>query len=305
MARRIADDDPVVVVVRAAYAALVLGIAGGVWLATTVLPHAAVDRPATVAEALDVEPAGPALDRRRAEATAVLVAACMAGHGLRWEPIPEPPPAMPDPDLGPIDWARRWGFGVSTMVGWPEGTVARDPNLASVAAAPQGERDAYLRALHGDASSSGCHATASTSVYGLRDRLLAPLRPALLALDARIAADPAAARVVAAWRTCVGPAAAGLAADRRTLPGALLERFAARSAAIGRGIGAVIGLAVLQTDERRVATAVARCEIQFTEARGVAAARHEAAFVDEHRDTLASIGAAIRAAESALPTMPP
>jgi hypothetical protein len=305
VARRIAHDDPVVVAVRAAYAALILGITGGIWLATMVLPDAAVHRPATVADALAVDPAGPALDRRRAEATAVLVAACMAGHGMRWEPIPEPPPAMPDPDLGPIDWARRWGFGVSTMVELPEQIVGRDPNLASVAAVPQDERDAYLRALHGDASAAGCQATASASVYGLRDRLLAPLRPALQALDARIAADPAAARVVAAWRTCVGPVAAGLAADRRTLPAALLQRFAGRAAAIGRGIGGLVGLAALQADERRVATAVASCEVEFTEARAAAAAQHEAAFVDEHRDTLVSIGAAIRSAESALPTMPP
>jgi hypothetical protein len=291
--------------VRAAYAALILGIAGGIWLATTVLPDAAVARPATVADALAIEPPGPALDRRRAEATAVLVAACMAGHGMPWEPVPEPPPAVPDPDLSPVDWARRWGFGVSTMIGRPEQDPARDPNLASIAAAPPDERDAYRRALLGDASSPGCHATASTSVYGLRDRLLAPLRMSLQALDARIAADPAAARAVAGWRTCVGPVAADLAADRRTLPGALLERFASRSAAIGRGIGGLVGLAALQADERRVATVLARCEVEFTEARAVAAARHEAAFVDERRDTLASIGAAIRAAESALPTMPP
>jgi hypothetical protein len=291
--------------VRAAYAALILGIAGGVWLATAVLPDAAAARPATVADALGVEPGGPALDRRRAEAAAILVAACMASHGLRWTPVVEPPPALPDPHLGPVAWARRWGFGVTTMVDRPKPTPARDPNMTSVAEAQPDERAAYLRALHGDGSSPGCQATESASVYGLRDRLLAPLRSALQALDARIAADPAAARVEAAWRTCVGPVVAGLAADRHTLPGTLLRRFTGRSAAVGLGIGGVVGLAALQADERRVATAVARCEVEFTEARAVAAAPHEAAFVDEHRDTLASVGAAIRAAESALPTMPP
>jgi hypothetical protein len=291
--------------VRAAYAALILGIAGGVWLATAVLPDAAAARPMTVADGLGVEPGGPALDRRRAEAVAVLIAKCMAGHGLRWTPVPEPPPTPPDPHLGPVDWARRWGFGVTTTIGRPEPTPARDPNLAGVADAGPRVRDVYLRALHGDASSPGCQATASASVYGLRDRLLAPLRPALQALDTRIAADPVADRVVAAWRSCVRPVAVGPTTDRRTLPAALLERFAERSAAIGRGIGGVVGLAALQADERRVATAVARCEVDFTDARAVAAEPHEAAFVDEHRDTLASIGAAIRAAESALPTMLP
>lgn len=289
---------------RAAYAALILGIAGGIWLATTVL-SGAVDRPTTVVDALGVEPTGSELDRRRAEAVAVLVAACMGSHGLRWTPVPEPPPAIPDPQLGPVDWARRWGFGVSTTVGRPEPTPVKDPNLASVADLPPAERAAHLRTLHGDGSSDGCQAVASEAVYGLRDRLLAPIRPALQALDDRIAADPVAARVGAIWRACVGPVAPGLPADRRTLPGALLERFAGRSAAIDRGIHGVAALAALQADERRVATTVARCEADFTAARAGAAAPHEAAFVDEHRAMLASIGAAIRAAESALPTMPP
>ena len=289
---------------RAAYVALVLGIAGGVVLATAVL-STGVDRPATVADALGVEPPGPALDRHRAEAIAVLVARCMASRGLRWTPLPEPLPSVPDPDLGPIEWAGRWGFGASTTLGRPDTSPAPDPNLAALAGAPPVERAIYLRALYGDESSPGCQATASASVYGLRDRLLAPLRPDLEVLDARIAADPAAVRAVADWRTCVEPVAAGLIADRRTLPVALVERFAGRVAAVAPGIAGVIGLAALQAHERRVATTVARCEDAFTADRARAAAPHEAAFVDQHRDRLASIGAAIRAAEAALPTLPP
>jgi hypothetical protein len=290
--------------VRAAYAALALGIVGGIWLATTVLSTGG-DRPATVAEALGVEPPGQALDRRRAEATAALVARCMADHGLRWTPVVEPPPAVPDPDLRPVEWAGRWGFGASTMVGRQASVTAGDPNLAAIAGLPAVKRAAYLRALHGDGSAPGCLTTASKTVYGLRDRLLAPLRSDLQALDALIAASPAATRALAAWRTCVGPVATGLTPDRRTLPGALLERFVDRTTAVGPGIAGVVGLAALQADERRVATAVARCELAVLEERSRVASVHEAAFVEEHRDALASIGAAIRAAEAALPTLPP
>jgi hypothetical protein len=290
--------------VRAAYAALALGIVGGIWLATSVL-STGVDRPATVAEALGVEPPGPALDRRRAEATAALVTRCMADHGLRWTPVVEQPLAVPDPDLGPVEWAGWWGFGASTMIGPPAGRPEADPNMAAVAGLPAAERAAYLRALHGDGSAPGCLTTASESVHGLRDRLLAPLRPDLLALDARIGADPAAAQALAAWRRCVGPVAPGLTPDRRTLPGALLERFVGRTTTMGPGIPGVVGLAALQADERRVAAAVARCELAFIEDRSRVAVAHEAAFVEEHRDALAAIGAAIRAAEAALPTLPP
>jgi hypothetical protein len=304
VASGLAEDDLAVVAVRAAYAALGLGIAGGIWLATTVL-STGVDRPVTVAEALGVEPAGPALDRRRAEATAALAASCMADRGLRWTPVVEPLPAVPDPDLGPIEWAGRWGFGASTMVGRPAAVTTADPNLVAIAGLPAVERAAYLRALHGGGWAPGCLTAASETVYGLRDRLLAAVKSDLQALDARIAADPAAARALAAWRICVGPLAPGLTPDRRTLSGALLERFVGRTAAIGAGIAGLIGLTALQADERRVATAVARCELAFIEDRSRVASAHEAAFVGRHREALASIGAAIRAAEAALPTLPP
>jgi hypothetical protein len=191
------------------------------------------------------------------------------------------------------------------MIPRPEVPPEADPNMAAVARLPAAERAAYVRALHGDGSAPGCLTTASESVYGLRDRLLSPLTPDLLALDARIGADPAAARALAAWRSCIGPVAPGLTPDRRTLPGALLERFVGRTTTMGPGIPGVVGLAALQADERRVAAAVARCELAFIEDRSRVAVAHEAAFVEEHRDALAAIGAAIRAAEAALPTLPP
>jgi hypothetical protein len=280
--------------VRAAYTALVLGIVGGLGLATLVLPSKA-DRPTTVAAALALEAGGPDLDRRRAEAVAALVAACMTRLGIGWRPVVEPAPSIVDPDLGPIEWARRWGFGASTVVG------------PSTTGPPEGDRatPAQRAALHGDGSTPGCHWTASDEVYGLRDRHLRRLGPALAALDARIAADPAAIRAMAAWRACVGPVAGGLDLDRATLPGALLERYLGRAAAILPGANAIAGTAALQADERRVATIIAGCEVAFAGDRAAIAAGHEPAFVDAHREELRAIGAAIRAAEAALPTLPP
>jgi hypothetical protein len=50
---------------------------------------------------------------------------------------------------------------------------------------------------------------------------------------------------------------------------------------------------------------VARCEADYVASLARVAARHEAAFLTIHGATLAQLGAAIRAAEAALPTMPP
>jgi hypothetical protein len=288
---------------RAAFAVIFLGLSGGVGLASAVLSDAA-DRPTTVAAALGLDRADRALDGRRAEAVAVLVADCMRRRGLHWTAVPEPAPAIPDERLDPVAWAKRWGFGRSTMVGSRGDTASVDANAAAIEANDASVREAYRRALHGDDGSPGCHATATDAVFGVRDRLLAPLRPALDALDARIAADPKTQRAAAAWRTCVGPVTAGLAADRRSLPGALLERYDAQVRRLA-GLRSIAGLVALQADERRVATVMAACEVAFGAARASAAGPHEAAFVAEHSVALASIGAAIRDAEAGLPTLPP
>ena len=288
---------------RAAFAVMLLGLAGGVGLATAVLSDAA-DRPTTVAAALGLDRADPELDGRRAEAVAILTADCMRRHGLHWTAVPELAPAIPDEHLDPVAWARRWGFGLSTMVGRRPDPASVGASAAAMEADDLSVREGYRRALHGVDGSPGCHATATNAVFGARDRLLAPLRPALDALDARIVADPKTQLAAATWRTCVGPVTAGLAADRRSLPGALLERYDAQVRRLA-GLHSIAGLAALQADERRVATVVADCEVAFGAARVSAAARHEAAFVAGHRDALASIGAAIRAAEAGLPTLPP
>lgn len=306
MADRLVRDDVRLVAVRAAYAALILGLVGGLALATGVLSGGAGPRPATVAAALGLDPAGDDLDRRRRDAVAVLIARCMTRHGFAWKPWVEEPPSVPDPDLAPVAWAEHWGFGISTVVGRPGAVEAGDPNLATLGGLPPDGRDALRRALYGDRVGPGCNAMATDEVYGLRERLLAPLRPALDGLDARIAADPGAITLVSAWRTCVDPVTSGIApVERAELPARLMVTISDRLAALGRSPAAVAGLAAIQTEERRTATVLARCEDAFSAGRSLVAAPHEAAFTLEHGDALREIGAEIRAQEAALPTLPP
>src|SRR4029453_5545274 len=101
---------------RAAYAALILGILSGLVLATGVLSGRGHTEASTIAGVLALDRPGEDLDRRRAEAVAALVARCMAGLGLTWTPWVEPTPTVPDAELDPAAWAARWGFGVSTTV---------------------------------------------------------------------------------------------------------------------------------------------------------------------------------------------
>ena len=290
---------------RAAYAALVFGVAAGLILTTGVLSGGRAPRPTTVAAVLAVDVPGIDIDRRRSEAVAVLVSTCMTRHGIALTPWVERPPSLPDPDLGPVEWARRWGFGISTTVGHGSRVVPADPNLGLFGTAPPDERDARRRALYGFGGHPGCQATATDEVYGLRARLMTPLRAALDGLEAEIAADPAAERALAMWRDCVAPVAEGLTLERQRLPAALMERVSDRLGDLGTTPATIAGLAGIQAAERRTATLLADCEAAFAADRAEVAAPYEAAFVDEHRAALERAGAAIREAEATLPALPP
>ena len=92
---------------------------------------------------------------------------------------------LTDAGLDPVNWAARWGFGVSTVVGRPEPVSVPDPNLQAEAAMPAEDRDAYRAALDGPA---GCRTIATDTVViaagahvarldGLPDAARVPVRP--------------------------------------------------------------------------------------------------------------------------------
>lgn len=285
---------------RAAYAALLLGLLGGLGL-TTVVMSGVRPAPATVAAALALDD-GPGLDARRAVAVAALIAVCMREHGLEWHAVPEPLPSIPDSSLDPVAWADRWGFGVSTVAGSPIPSPVPDPELAALARAMPSVQAVIRAALHGSPSGPGCVERATEEVYGLRERVLRPMRPALDQLEKTIDADPAAQAAVASWRGCVAGVSGGRPLEHSTLAAALVERTVRRLGDVRAGTA---DLATVQREERRTAGVLARCEQALSGARTRIAARYEAAFVARYGDRLAGIGAAIRSAEAAWPSAAP
>jgi hypothetical protein len=254
---------------------------------------------------LGLDVPGSDIDRRRAEAVAVLVARCMTQHGFAWTPWVEPPPSVPDPGLAPIPWAERWGFGISTVAGRPRPAEPGDPNLTTLGTVGPDEREMLRRALYGVRGRSGCRDAANDEVFGLRERLMAPIHPDLVELDARIAADGAAVSLLSAWRACVAPVMSGSSAvERSEVPARLMAGISDRLAGLIQTPAAVARLAALQAEERRAATVLARCEEAFSAGRSLVAAPFEASFTREHGDELRRVGAEIRAAEAALPTAP-
>ncbi len=145
----------------------------------------------------------PAMADREAQAVQHRIGACMAALGLPYIEFVEPELEIPDQDLGPRDWAAKWGFGISTSVGVAHPRLAApDPNLSHVEALPLPEGESYRAALFGTASSPSCIRDANDAIYGRHDRLLAGLAPALTGLEEGIAADPRTVDADARWRSC-------------------------------------------------------------------------------------------------------
>lgn len=234
----------------------------------------------------------------------------MRALGMPYRPVPQPAPPIPDPGLGPVAWAERWGFGVTTSVGVRPVAEVADPNAAYAAALPPDAAVVYRTALFGTDGASGCHGAANEQVHGLRARLLAPLDADLAALGRAVDADAAMIAVRDSWSACIRPAADALALagsdrDRDRLPDALIAAFAGRLRALRPSSTGPPTLGALQAFERRTAVRIARCEAAFAAGRAVVAAAHESRFVREHTAALAAIGRSIRDAEAALPDEPP
>jgi hypothetical protein len=244
--------------------------------------------------------ADPTLDARRAAAVAATIARCMADRGWRYDPVVEPLPDIVDADLDPVAWAERWGLGVSTATRRPIPPPWTDPNLARMAAAPPGRRRAFLDDLVGRPGRDGCQPSAVDRVYGLRPRVLRPLREAFVALEREIAADPDLVAAEDAWSRCA-PRIGGDAPRTRV-------GYAARAVTwftdrLGASADAT-ELVALRVHERRFAVSLARCDAAYAAARRLVAARHEAPFVARHRARLSALGAAIRRVEAGYPTEP-
>jgi hypothetical protein len=132
---------------------------------------------------------------------------------------------------------------------------------------------------------------------------LAPLDDDLAAMRRAIAGDPAGFVAVQAWGRCA--AAAGIdTADRATTVQALMRRLVADLDRIIAS-GSRTALTVLQAEERRLATALARCEKAYASTMTLVRDPYERRFVVEHRAELDRIREAFERGEMSWPTLPP
>ena len=276
------------VVVPVALAALAMVVALGPWPG---------GRPVGLADYLgwrDEET--PERAAREAQVVQRRIADCMAASGLTYREYVEPPPDIPDAELGPRDWAAKWGFGVSTSVGVVTAMPpASDPNLASIDALAPEQREAYRAALFGSAGRPGCTGQANTAVYGRHDRLLAGLASDLSGLEDRIAADARTVAADAGWMACMSSASFRPSSRDRSSQEAIDLLTRRLEAIMGPPPGDPgfdrSALAGLQAFEIELAVRAFDCDERVRAIGEAVRLEYEARFVEDHRAALDDIKA--------------
>jgi hypothetical protein len=224
------------------------------------------------------------------------IAACMAALGLPYREFVDPPPAIPDAELGPREWAAKWGFGVSNSIGVLNAMPpATDPNLAYVDSLAPNDQGAYRVALFGSSGRPGCNDQANAAVYGRHDRLLAGLAGDLADLETRIAADPRSVEADAGWMACLS-SASFRPSSRGRFGQEAIDLLTRRLEAI---MGPPPGdpgfdrstLEALQTFEIELAVRGFDCDEQVRAIGEAVRLEYEARFVEDHRAALDDIKA--------------
>lgn len=162
------------------------------------------------------------VERERHDLVEQLTAACMAGRGFDYVPVP-----LEELTTGPFDeayalpadeFAAEYGYGVTTLAS-PSTDPAPDPNHRIHDSLPDPEQEAYRRALwgegvaDGDDSSAGCQMLATQQVYGTDGGDAAELHKRfkelfdqLNTLWERIEQDPRLRNVNPDWVACMSEA---------------------------------------------------------------------------------------------------
>lgn len=238
----------------------------------------------------------PELAAREERVVQHRIAACMGGLGLPYRESVEPPPGIPDADLGPSDWAAKWGFGVSTSVGVLNATPpATDPNLAYIESLAPEPGAAYRAALFGSDAVPGCNARANELVYGRHDRLLAGLAPDLARLEDKIARDARIVDADARWMACISTPSFR-PSSRRRFGQEAIELVTRRLEAVmgpppGKPDVDRSALARLQAFEIELALRGFDCDEGVRPVSEAVRLEHESRFVEDHRAALDDVKA--------------
>ena len=206
------------------------------------------------------------------------VAACMQEQGFEYVPQTDTAPAADVPAQGTLDFAKTYGYGITTWQSIP------GSRTADTSGGAQPIDDAYQQALWGatdDGSGTwlagGCYGQAMEAV-GDEGLMSSPVLQDLSNLDAQVDQD---SRVVAAldgWTGCM----AGKGYDYATTEdaqGSIMQRAYSEDGQMITGDA----LATLQAEEIATATADYGCSTSVVQVRATVRAELETAYYADHK----------------------
>lgn len=240
-------------------------------------------------------------ERQRQFAMEQLIAQCMAQRGYEYRPVP-PEQRLAGTfaeayALPPEEFARQYGYGVTTLSEATGGEQPADPNQQIRDALPAKQRAGYDQALWGAGSgggsdAEGCQPRASAEVYGDPSGLdegyaqFQDLLDQIGELYRQIEADPRLREGGDRWAECLADAGFGGFAGPNDARQSVFDRLREVQGA-GRASPDPAELAAIRDYELALAPVDLACRREHLDrVRQTVTAEREQAFLDAHRAEL-------------------
>lgn len=213
---------------------------------------------------------------------------CMDAKGYDYiEHVPEWTDS-PASLLSPEQYAATYGFGITDPPP-AEVIIDPDPNQMVLDALTPLRQQSFIRALRKQPSfgryGAGCEGWANQSVYGWQEQLLRPVETAVERLGAGASLDPRAVEGQAQWVSCVRDG--GFEIERPDqIESFLMDTIKTR---LGATPSTSPEWENLRAHERKLATALARCNAQLDKVRSAIARELEGRFILQNYSQLATI----------------
>lgn len=235
-------------------------------------------------------------ERQRQLAMEELIAQCMADQGFEYRPVP-PEERIAGTfaeayALPPAEFARQYGYGVTTLSAATGGAQPVDPNQEIRDRLSPQRLQEYEQALWGTGDDHGCQQRASTEVYGDPSELdedfaqFQELLDAIGALYRQIEADPRLRAAATRWGECLADAGYPGFSDPNDARQSVFDRLSAVQGA-GQPAPSEAELAAIRDYELALAPVDLACQSDHVDGtRQEVTVELEQEFIDAHRAEL-------------------
>ena len=257
--------------------------------------------------------------RRMQQKAEETVQGCMKAEGFTYTPVGLGAADKFFNASGDVDqdaFAKKYGYGVSTLIDPSVRKTSDDPNAAYVAKLNSADRKAYYKALMGNADGkpvangaelfggTSCQAQAIKALLG-SFQSIAALQTKFSDLERRVSSNTKVVNAMKQWSGCMKDGGFSFAKDSE-IQGYLSRKLGKVTKAAATGLGALTGgaaevvdkpgLVELQKEELRIGKADAACQKKHLKIRDEIQKAEERKFIAENRAALDTFKASLSGA---------